>query len=82
LCQRSLLNIASTACRFNRYGERCRAFYFALEGLVDRFVYLPYGLAVILVFVGVKFVAQGKPAHDVRDIPVHRRWQMNPHLRR
>ncbi len=29
-----------------------RALYFALEGLVDRFVYLHYGLAFILVFVG------------------------------
>jgi tellurite resistance protein TerC len=36
-----------------------RALYFALEGLIDRFVYLHYGLAVILVFVGGKFVAQG-----------------------
>src|SRR5215211_2669354 len=35
------------------------ALYFALEGLVDRFVYLHYGLAAILVFVGAKFVAQG-----------------------
>jgi TerC family integral membrane protein len=40
-----------------------RALYFALEGLVDRFVYLHYGLAVILVFVGAKFVAQGFGAH-------------------
>ena len=51
--------------------EPHRAFYFALEGLVDRFVSLHYGLAVILVFVGAKFVAQGKPAHNVRDTPVH-----------
>jgi tellurite resistance protein TerC len=36
-----------------------RALYFALEGLIDRFVYLHYGLAVILVFVGAKFVVQG-----------------------
>jgi len=36
-----------------------RALYFALEGLVDRFVYLHYGLAAILVFVGAKFMAQG-----------------------
>jgi tellurite resistance protein TerC len=36
-----------------------RALYFALEGLVDRFVFLHYGLAAILVFVGAKFVAQG-----------------------
>ncbi len=33
--------------------------YFALEGLVDRFVYLHYGLAAILVFLGTKFAAQG-----------------------
>lgn len=36
-----------------------RALYFALEGLIDRFVYLHYGLAAILVFVGVKFVLEG-----------------------
>jgi tellurite resistance protein TerC len=36
-----------------------RALYFALEGLVDRFIYLHYGLAAILVFVGAKFMAQG-----------------------
>jgi tellurite resistance protein TerC len=40
-----------------------RALYFALEGLVDRFVYLHYGLAAILVFVGAKFVAQGFGLH-------------------
>ena len=40
-----------------------RALYFALEGLVDRFVYLHYGLAVILIFVGAKFVAQGFGVH-------------------
>lgn len=40
-----------------------RALYLALEGLVDRFVYLHYGLAVILLFVGAKFVAQGFGLH-------------------
>ena len=35
-----------------------RALYFTLEGLVDRFFYLHYDLAAILVFVGAKFVAQ------------------------
>lgn len=30
-----------------------------LEGLIARFVYLHYGLAAILVFVGEKFVVQG-----------------------
>jgi tellurite resistance protein TerC len=36
-----------------------RALYFVLEGLIARFVYLHYGLAAILIFVGAKFVAQG-----------------------
>ena len=31
-----------------------RAMYFLLSGIVDRFVYLKYGLAVVLVFVGLK----------------------------
>lgn len=33
-----------------------RSLYFVLEGLVDRFHYLSYGLALILVFVGVKML--------------------------
>ncbi len=33
-----------------------RALYFLLAGMMDRFVYLKYGLAAILVFVGVKMV--------------------------
>lgn len=33
-----------------------RSLYFALAHVVDRFVYLSYGLAIILVFVGVKMV--------------------------
>jgi tellurite resistance protein TerC len=36
-----------------------RALYFVLEGLVDRFAYLRYGLATILIFLGTKFVVQG-----------------------
>ena len=36
-----------------------RALYFVLEGLVDRFAHLHYGLAAILVFLGTKFAAQG-----------------------
>ena len=31
-----------------------RALYFLLAGIVDRFVYLKYGLALVLVFVGLK----------------------------
>jgi tellurite resistance protein TerC len=33
--------------------------YFLLADIIDRFVYLKYGLAVILTFVGVKMVAAG-----------------------
>ena len=44
-----------------------RALYFALEGLVDRFVYLHYGLAAILIFLGVEFVLQGFGIH----IPIY-----------
>lgn len=40
-----------------------RHLYFALEGLRNRFVYLHYGLAAILVFVGVKFVLEGFGIH-------------------
>ena len=40
-----------------------RALYFALEGLIDRFVYLHYGLAAILVFLGSEFVLQGVHVH-------------------
>lgn len=40
-----------------------RALYFALEGLIDRFMYLHYGLAAILVFVGAKFLLEGFGVH-------------------
>lgn len=33
-----------------------RSLYFALSHIVDRFVYLSYGLAIVLVFVGLKMV--------------------------
>jgi tellurite resistance protein TerC len=33
-----------------------RSLYFALAHIVDRFIYLSYGLAVVLVFVGLKMV--------------------------
>lgn len=33
-----------------------RQMYFLLDGLIDRLVYLPYGLAVILGFIGVKLI--------------------------
>ncbi|MBI4425688.1 MAG: TerC family protein [Elusimicrobia bacterium] len=36
-----------------------RSLYFALAGVMDRFVYLKYGLAAVLVFVGAKMCASG-----------------------
>ena len=35
-----------------------RALYFLLAGVVDRFVYLKYGLALVLAFVGVKMLIE------------------------
>lgn len=40
-----------------------RALYFALEGLINRFEYLHYGLSAILVFVGAKFILEGVGVH-------------------
>jgi tellurite resistance protein TerC len=42
-----------------------RALYFLLAGMIDRFVYLKYGLAAILVFVGVKMLVV-----DVWHVPI------------
>jgi tellurite resistance protein TerC len=42
-----------------------RALYFLLAGLIHRFVYLKYGLAAILVFVGAKMLLS-----DVYQVPV------------
>lgn len=50
-------NILAVAC--------LRSLYFALEAAVERFRYLSYGLAVILVFIGVKLLLE-----DVVHIPV------------
>lgn len=36
-----------------------RALYFLLAGIIDKFVYLKYGLAVVLAFVGVKMILSG-----------------------
>lgn len=33
-----------------------RALYFMLAGAIERFIYLKVGLAIVLVFVGVKFI--------------------------
>lgn len=36
-----------------------RSLYFALAGMVDKFKYLSYGLAAVLVFVGIKMMISG-----------------------
>lgn len=36
-----------------------RPLYFMLAGMIDRFVYLSIGLAIVLVFVGAKFIYSG-----------------------
>lgn len=36
-----------------------RALYFALAGIIEKFKYLSYGLAVVLVFVGIKMLISG-----------------------
>jgi tellurite resistance protein TerC len=33
-----------------------RSLYFMLAGVIDRFIYLKFGLALVLVFVGLKMV--------------------------
>lgn len=43
-----------------------RSLYFALANIIDRFKYLSVGLAIILVFVGVKMVIV-----DIFKIPIH-----------
>lgn len=59
-----------------------RQLYFLLGGLLDRLVYLPYGLAAILGFIGVKlilealhtnslpFINGGQPIEGVPHIPI------------
>ena len=40
-----------------------RALYFMLADMIRRFVYLKFGLSVVLIFVGVKFFAEGLVGH-------------------
>lgn len=42
-----------------------RSLYFALEGIISRFPYLRFGLAIILVFIGIKMLLV-----DIYKIPV------------
>jgi len=59
-----------------------RQLFFVVEGLLRRLIYLSYGLAVILVFIGIKLVFEalhlnelpwingGEPVHVVPEIPI------------
>ena len=59
-----------------------RQLYFLIDGLLDRLIYLSWGLAIILGFIGVKlilhalhennlpFINGGEPIHGVPDIPI------------
>lgn len=49
-----------------------RAMYFALAGLIGLFVYLRYGLAAVLIFVGVKMIL---PAFD-EDLHIPIEWSL------
>jgi tellurite resistance protein TerC len=42
-----------------------RSLYFALSGIIDKFAYLSYGLAIILMFVGIKMMIT-----DIYKIPI------------
>ena len=49
-----------------------RQLYFLLGSLLDRLLYLSYGLAVILAFIGVKLILEAMEAEGLSDIgPVH-----------
>jgi tellurite resistance protein TerC len=55
--------IVFTATAFSLMG--LRQLYFLIEGLLDRLVYLSYGLAVILGFIGVKLILHGLHENNV-----------------
>jgi tellurite resistance protein TerC len=49
-----------------------RQLYFLLGGLLDRLIYLSYGLAVVLGFIGVKLILEAMESEGLNDIgPVH-----------
>ena len=58
--------IVFTATAFALLG--LRQLYFLIDGLLDRLVYLSYGLSVILGFIGVKLILHGLYENDVVDV--------------
>ena len=55
--------IVFTATAFSLMG--LRQLYFLIDGLLDRLVYLKYGLTAILAFIGVKLVLHALATNDV-----------------
>ncbi|WP_220449006.1 TerC family protein [Nonomuraea mesophila] len=55
--------IVFTATAFSLMG--LRQLYFLLDGLLDRLIYLSYGLAVILAFIGVKLILHALHENNV-----------------
>lgn len=53
--------VAYTAMAFAVLG--LRALYFALEEMLDRFVYLNYGLSAVLIILGAEFALRGFDIH-------------------
>lgn len=66
LTQNSYLVFTATA--FSLLG--LRQLYFLIDGLLDRLVYLSYGLAVILGFIGVKLIMHAMHEQDVGGIEI------------
>nr|WP_202885005.1 TerC/Alx family metal homeostasis membrane protein [Actinopolymorpha cephalotaxi] len=49
-----------------------RQLYFLLGGLLDRLIYLSYGLAVVLGFIGVKLILEAMESEGLNDLgPLH-----------
>ncbi|MFO7565891.1 MAG: TerC family protein [Enhygromyxa sp.] len=57
-----------------------RAMFFLLENVIDRFHYLPYGLGLVLAFIGVKMVlAEGLGGMGFYALGVERSVWLEPH---
>jgi tellurite resistance protein TerC len=46
-----------------------RQMYFMLDGLLDRLIYLSYGLSVILGFIGIKLILHAAHENGFKDFP-------------
>lgn len=55
-----------------------RQLYFLIDGLLDSFVYLPFGLAAILGFIGVKLVIHALHTNDLGFINDGEPWTVVP----